>query len=493
MGCLASCGRKDKERSHSAAALSVTDGPGPADRRPQSSPASPQPDRNGQQAPERMGYAAMVKQLYEALVCSIIRPPRAQYNIHDLGPVNFAFCGRQHRRRDFQLTNSRNLTLQCSHWEPTPADRPAPRLPCVVYLHGNSSSRAEAMDVLNTCLAAGITVVGLDFAGSGLSDGEYVSLGHFERLDLETVVGYLKAQDSVSSVAAWGHSMGAVTAILHAAAHPTTPATPTSSSTAPVLPSPGPDLSLAGIVVDSAFTDLEGLAQELVRDGKLLPMAVPGVVVSGALRMIRGTIQKRAGFDIKQLSPIKAAPKCTTPAFLGHGKGDEFIPPHHSKQLHDKYWGPVELVLFEGDHNSLRPQSFLDGAVQFLSRVMPAAPELACPRVPPRWGRLPWHQSRGARTARSAVAAVVEAEEMDRDLEAAILLSLAEPNRGRGTNNSLAQQLQQQQQDVQVGEKRDEELIARLTELGFPEDSAREAAQRHKSMEGAVLYLLEGQ
>jgi hypothetical protein len=29
--------------------------------------------------------------------------------------------------------------------------------------------------------------------------------------------------------------------------------------------------------------------------------------------MIRGTIQKRANFDIKQLSPIKGAPKCSTP------------------------------------------------------------------------------------------------------------------------------------------------------------------------------------
>lgn len=95
-------------------------------------------------------------------------------------------------------------------------------------------------------------------------------------------------------------------------AAPTTPATPTSSSTAPVLPSPGPDLSLAGIVVDSAFTDLEGLAQELVRDGKLLPMAVPGVVVSGALRMIRGTARGLSGIIASSFPALDGFPQKKT-------------------------------------------------------------------------------------------------------------------------------------------------------------------------------------
>ena len=92
-------------------------------------------------------------------------------------------------------------------------------------MHGNSSSRAEGMDILCCCLARGLTVVALDFSGSGRSEGEYVSLGYFEKQDLETVVSHLKNDEGVSAVAAWGHSMGAATALFHAAQH--SPSTPT--------------------------------------------------------------------------------------------------------------------------------------------------------------------------------------------------------------------------------------------------------------------------
>ena len=62
--------------------------------------------------------------------------------------------------------------LRCSHFEPIAAERAAERLPCVVYLHGNCSSRLEALSTLPVLLPFNITVFSLDFAGSGLSDGE---------------------------------------------------------------------------------------------------------------------------------------------------------------------------------------------------------------------------------------------------------------------------------------------------------------------------------
>ena len=71
----------------------------------------------------------------------IIRPPRATYQVEDLGPrtlryqVPFGLCAhRPHRalgatdlaaqgveflRTDVELRNARGLTLRCSHWEPT--------------------------------------------------------------------------------------------------------------------------------------------------------------------------------------------------------------------------------------------------------------------------------------------------------------------------------------------------------------------------------------
>lgn len=111
-----------------------------------------------------------------------------------------------------QLKNARGYTLQCSHYLPfsVPEDI---SLPCVVYCHGNrysvfcahwycfsveslffsvsmfhvriyvqlcSGCRADANEAAVILLPSNITVFTLDFSGSGLSDGDHVSLGWHE-------------------------------------------------------------------------------------------------------------------------------------------------------------------------------------------------------------------------------------------------------------------------------------------------------------------------
>ena len=115
--------------------------------------------------------------------------------------------GKRFTRTDFTLRTSRSLNLQCSHWEPV--ERTAVRIPVVIYMHGNASARVEVLPQLTVLLALGVAVFAFDFAGSGKSDGENVSLGYYEREDLMCVVAHLRATDVVSTVALWGRSMGA--------------------------------------------------------------------------------------------------------------------------------------------------------------------------------------------------------------------------------------------------------------------------------------------
>lgn len=89
-------------------------------------------------------------------------------------------------------------------------------MPVVVYLHGNGSCRVEAEVLFDHILPYGMSVFSLDFSGSGRSDGEYISLGVYEKHDVEAVVNYLSSCDYVSSIALWGHSMGAATATMYA-------------------------------------------------------------------------------------------------------------------------------------------------------------------------------------------------------------------------------------------------------------------------------------
>ncbi len=122
---------------------------------------------------------------YEDIVSGIIRPTRSQYPLSLLGPSVFEIEGREFQRTDFALLNQKSQRLYCSFWEPTAKSRTAALLPCVIYLHGNSSSRAEALMQLSQVLALGCCYVAFDCAGSGISDGEYVSLGAFEKEDLK--------------------------------------------------------------------------------------------------------------------------------------------------------------------------------------------------------------------------------------------------------------------------------------------------------------------
>jgi hypothetical protein len=186
---------------------------GPSSSRSQERDA--EDDEEELEEPVSQSYYALIKNSYNQLVNAIIRPPRCEYDISKLGPPAFAFCGRRFVRRDFMLTNVRGLKICCSMWEPQAAERPAAQLPCVIYMHGNSSARLEALSSLSLVLSLGATLLSFDFAGSGQSEGEYVSLGFFEKDDLGAVIDHLRESGSTSTIALWGRSMGASTALLH--------------------------------------------------------------------------------------------------------------------------------------------------------------------------------------------------------------------------------------------------------------------------------------
>ncbi|KAM7258796.1 hypothetical protein ACFE04_014537 [Oxalis oulophora] len=281
----------------------------------------------------------------EQLVNFIIRPPRAEYNPkHDLLEDEFMLRGKWFKRKDIEVNNSRGDVLQCSHYLPivSPEEKP---LPCVIYCHGNSGCRADASEAAIILLPSNITVFALDFSGSGLSGGEHVTLGWNEKDDLKAVVDYLRSDGNVSLIGLWGRSMGAVTSLMYGAEDP----------------------SIAGMVLDSPFSDLVDLMMELVDTYKF---RLPKFTVKLAIQYMRKTIQKKARFDIMDLNTIKVAQSCFVPALFGHAIEDDFIRPHHSDRIFEGYMGDKNIIKFEGDHNSPRPQFYFDSINIFFHNVL---------------------------------------------------------------------------------------------------------------------------
>ncbi|KAL8524805.1 hypothetical protein ACS0TY_014426 [Phlomoides rotata] len=281
----------------------------------------------------------------EQLINFIIRPPRAEYNPkNDLLDQEFMLKSKWYQRKDLEVVNSRGDVLQCSHYVPIISPE-GKALPCVIYCHGNSGCRTDASEAAVILLPSNITVFTLDFSGSGLSGGDHVTLGWNEKDDLRAVVDYLRSDGNVSLIGLWGRSMGAVTSLMYGAEDP----------------------SIAGMVLDSPFSDLVDLMMELVDTYKV---RLPKFTVKFAIQYMRRAIQKKAKFDITELNTIKVAKSCFVPVLFGHAIDDDFINPHHSDRIFDAYVGDKNIIKFEGDHNSPRPQFYFDSISIFFNNVL---------------------------------------------------------------------------------------------------------------------------
>lgn len=307
-----------------------------------------------EEAEDRMEIPASSSYVF-ALWNLIIRPPRRRYDAAKLGPKEFRLWGCNVRRYDVTLRNPRGMKLQCSHFVPQFPRRGSqqqseqqmsqPR-PCVIYLHANASCRLEALPLVPRFLPLNISLFVFDFAGCGESEGEYISLGWFERDDLAVCIDYLRKSGKVSAIGLWGRSMGAVTALLHADRDP----------------------SIGGMVLDSPFSNLKQLATELAQSD-YMTVKIPQWLLSGALALGRMRIKSLCDFDIEALAPDNHVDKSFIPAFFIAARNDDFIPPHHTRKLFDAYTGDKEFELVEGDHNAPRPLELNRKATSFFCRA----------------------------------------------------------------------------------------------------------------------------
>ncbi|KAK9805218.1 hypothetical protein WJX72_006872 [[Myrmecia] bisecta] len=286
--------------------------------------------------------------MWDQLIDCICRPPRDEYSLDELvggTKGTFTLSGRPYVRQDSSLTNKAGQKLVSSHYRSAEAVNTKVPQPCVIYCHCNSGSRRDAEEALYILLPHNISVFCLDFAGSGRSEGDWVTLGALEVDDLEAAVDHLRRTGSATTIGLWGRSMGAVTALLYSQRDP----------------------SIAGMVLDSPFSRLTDLMMELVEEQKL---PIPKPFMKMALGMMRRSVRKRAHFNIDHVAPLDAVPQSFSPALFGHAEGDTFIHKHHSERLHKAYAGDKNLITFEGDHNSMRPQFFYNSVLIFMHNVL---------------------------------------------------------------------------------------------------------------------------
>ena len=286
-----------------------------------------------------------IKLGYETLWKFIIRPPKDVYPINYLGPQQFKYNSKIYVRKDFELISHQGYKMKSSLIEPLPQYRPSKKMPVVIYLHGNASSRLEGLGVLNILLPHNINLFTVDLPGCGHSEGEYISLGYYESYDVGVIVDFLENLPGTGGVALWGRSMGAATALIYAHR----------------------DKRIKAICLDSPFANFCRLGRELTKQY----INLPDFLINGILKIIGSTIKDKNGIDIFKLNPIEEAENTFQPAIFIHAINDQLINLQHTIDIFNLYGGEKSLKCSEiGGHNSKRPKRLVKEIGEFFEKYL---------------------------------------------------------------------------------------------------------------------------
>jgi pimeloyl-ACP methyl ester carboxylesterase len=283
----------------------------------------------------------MAKYIDQA-VNAIIRPPRKTYDPTDIPLFLEGPDKRTYVRHPVNISNERSQRVVGSIYVDITHDL-MDGGPCLVYMHGNASSQHEGQFLIPNLCPLGIAVYCFDFAGCGASDGDVISLGHFETLDVEFIINNLMFAYNLGPFVLWGRSMGAATALL--VDHP----------------------KVVGKVVDSSYTSIPDVIMAIARKLKM-----PSIFYPAALWFLKTTIIGRADFDLSTVSPLrKSQEPGTVPVLICHAADDQFIPIEQGEQIFAAYSNPDKVFIrITGGHNGRRPLDVIDQSCKFAMRML---------------------------------------------------------------------------------------------------------------------------
>jgi alpha-beta hydrolase superfamily lysophospholipase len=226
-----------------------------------------------------------------------------------------------------------------------PADSTGTAQGTVIFCHGHAGSMDPDIQYAPWFHQAGYNVLMFDFRGHGRSDGQRVSMGILEQLDLLGAVDYLRGR-GIERVGVLGFSMGGVVA-MSAAPHSD---------------------AVAVVVSDGGFARLERAVAVGARKRGLPAFFSP---LFG--RVVVGLAGLRLGVRLSEADPIRWVDQIAPRAlFIIHGGRDPYISIREARQLYQRAGEPKELwIVPEAGHRQVdvhRPHEYRQRVLGFFNR-----------------------------------------------------------------------------------------------------------------------------
>ncbi|ERG66928.1 MAG: alpha/beta fold hydrolase [Exiguobacterium chiriqhucha] len=226
-------------------------------------------------------------------------------------------------------------------WIPHPTPRAT-----IVFAHGYGKNREQSdlplKELIPEFHEQGYQFLTFDFRGSGISEGDRVTVGAKEQSDLAAAIAYAKER-SDGPIVLYGVSMGAATALATA-----------------------DETDVAAVIADSPFSDLRGYLETNLPVWSDLPNFPFTPVIMTVTPWF-------TGLDADVVKPIDDMAQIEAPVLLIHSQGDDAIPVSESEQL-AKAGEDVELWVTENDGHVQSHRSFQTEyrrtVFEFLERVL---------------------------------------------------------------------------------------------------------------------------
>lgn len=221
-----------------------------------------------------------------------------------------------HSYHDRWITSFDGLRLHAYLFE---AAHPSHRW--LIACHGWSGDGLFMANLPVTLHELGYNTLLVDCRGHGQSDGDYVSMGYYDKFDLKAWCEYIVQQDPLARIALYGISMGAASVLMCSDLD---------------LPS-----NVKAMVEDCGYTSIRDIFAYQLRTQYPIPLPDEPI-----LHNFDEVLRKRANYSLYDGSVLEHVARSTIPTLFIHGEKDTFVPYEMGKKLFEAANCPKEFASF---------------------------------------------------------------------------------------------------------------------------------------------------